>query len=81
MSEQLLIKTLKKLPASNKPNNFETLITELLSNLTKQHFRLAKAGYQAGRDISSDDVQSNVVAVECKRYAERYRLGTSFLMR
>lgn len=51
------------------PDGFEGLVALLLEALTGQHFNLAASGSQAGRDMSSSRLYSNVVAVECKRYS------------
>jgi hypothetical protein len=50
-------------------DGFEGLIANLLATLTGSRFALAKSGSQRGRDISSRRLDTNVIAVECKRYA------------
>ena len=50
-------------------DGFEGLITKLIEDLTGYSFCLATSGYQGGRDISSSGLNSNSIAVECKRYA------------
>jgi hypothetical protein len=49
---------------------FEGLVADLLEALTGRRFRLARAGSQAGRDMSLHEPNANVVAVECKRYGK-----------
>lgn len=61
---------LRKLPPSGL-KGFEGLIAELLSRLTNQQFDLAQSGSQHGRDLSSRSSQKNIIAVECKKYAEK----------
>lgn len=70
---------LRKLSPSG-PDGFEGLIAKLLSSLTDRRFSLAKSGAQAGRDISSRDAQSNVLAVECKRYLANTSLNDRELL-
>jgi hypothetical protein len=54
---------------------FERLVADLLEALTGRHFRLARAGSQAGRDMSLHEANANIVAVECKRYGEDTELN------
>lgn len=70
---------LRALPPTG-PDGFEGLIAKLLSSLTDRRFSLAKSGAQAGRDISSRDGQSNVIAVECKRYLQNTSLNDRELL-
>ena len=79
MTNQLL-DALRLLPPSGS-KGFEGLIALLLESLTGQLFCLAKAGSQAGRDMSSRYAQSNVIAVECKRYKNTTKLDTRELQR
>ena len=65
---------LKSLNASG-PEGFEGLIAKALEKLTGQTFHLAKSGSQRGRDISSNSLRGNVIAVECKRYASTTELN------
>ncbi|MEM9121251.1 MAG: hypothetical protein AAGD09_25735 [Cyanobacteria bacterium P01_F01_bin.56] len=58
---------LRDLKASGT-DGFEGLIARLIERLTERHFHLATSGYQEGRDISSSALNSNSIAVECKRY-------------
>lgn len=58
---------LRRIDASG-PLGFEGLIAQLLEKLTGLNFRLAKAGYQAGRDLGSRDWEANVITVEAKKY-------------
>ena len=74
-----LTELLKLLKASG-PNGFEGLIAALLELLTGRHFSLAISGSQAGRDMSSRDACANVVAVECKRYAQKTELDERELL-
>ncbi|WP_190555644.1 NACHT domain-containing protein, partial [Calothrix parietina] len=69
----LLSDALRKLKPSGE-NSFEGLIAQLLQDLTGQRFYLAQSGSQEGRDISSRDYGSNVLAVECKRYSKNTKL-------
>jgi len=62
------------------PDGFEGLIARLLEVLTGQHFRLARSGSQAGRDMSMRHPGCNVVAVECKRYGKETKLGERELL-
>jgi len=57
-----LIEQLLKLEPS-KINGFEGLMKLLIEELTGERFYLAKAGYQAGKDVSN-----NYIAIEAKRY-------------
>lgn len=69
MSNQLL-DALRKLKPSGV-QGFEGLVAQLLEALTERRFYLAKSGSQEGRDMSSGHYDSNVIAVECKRYLNR----------
>jgi hypothetical protein len=57
------------------PDGFEGLIAALLEELTGRHFDLATSGTQGGRDMSSRRSNTNVVAVECKRYGQNTELN------
>lgn len=70
---KIIIDSLRQMKPAG-PNGFEGLIAQLLKALTGHHFRLAKSGSQAGRDISSRDPGANVIAVECKRYGKTTEL-------
>ncbi len=61
-------------------NGFEGLIAKLLKALTGQHFHLAQSGTQSGRDMSSSCPNSNVIAVECKRYGKDTELNQRELL-
>ena len=74
-----LIKLLRALPPVGH-NGFEGLIAGLLEELTGSHFYLAKSGSQQGRDMSSRSANSNVLAVECKRYGEKSELDERELL-
>lgn len=65
-------------PSGHK--GFEGLISRLLSELTGLNFRLAKSGYQAGRDLGSRDFGANVIAVEAKRYGSSTSLNKRELL-
>ncbi|MHC5739471.1 NACHT domain-containing protein [Nostoc sp.] len=69
----LLSDSLRQLNASGD-NGFEGLIARLLEDLTGRRFYLAQSGSQEGRDMSSRDYGSNVLAVECKRYKKNTTL-------
>jgi hypothetical protein len=69
----LLSDALRQLDSSGA-KGFEGLIARLLEDLTGRRFYLAKSGSQEGRDISSRDYGSNVLAVECKRYKTNTKL-------
>lgn len=58
---------LRDLKASGS-EGFEGLIAKSIETLTGRHFHLASSGYQEGRDISSSTLNSNSIAIECKRY-------------
>lgn len=62
------------------PDGFEGLIAALLEALTGAHFNLAAAGSQQGRDMSSRQPSTNVVAVECKRYGQERELNERELL-
>jgi hypothetical protein len=61
-------------------DGFEGLIAKLLEKLTGQHFHLAQSGTQLGRDMSASRLNSNVVAVECKRYSSNTELNERELL-
>lgn len=44
------------------PDGFEGLIAILLESLTGRHFSLSKAGFQGGRDMSTDGRNTNILA-------------------
>lgn len=69
----LLSDALRQLDPSGE-KGFEGLIARLLEDLTGRRFYLAKSGSQEGRDMSSRDYGSNVLAVECKRYKTNTKL-------
>jgi hypothetical protein len=62
------------------PDGFEGLIAALLEGLAGRHFDLATSGAQEGRDMSSRRANSNVVAVECKRYGQNTELNERELL-
>jgi len=49
---------------------FEGLVAKLLSELTGNRFRLARSGYQAGRDGGSREYGVDVIFFEAKRYRD-----------
>ncbi len=49
---------------------FEGLIRELLERWTSELFRLARAGSQTGKDVTSDSPSGITLAVEMKRYKQ-----------
>ncbi|MGD2086407.1 MAG: hypothetical protein PVH61_09520 [Candidatus Aminicenantes bacterium] len=55
------------------PEGFEGLTAKLLEKLTGNKFYIAKAGYQAGKDMSTSGVSGNYIAVECKLYSQNTR--------
>lgn len=59
---------------------FEGLILKLLEKLTGERFYLAKAGYQAGKDMSTRGINGTCIAVECKRYGKNSRLDERELL-
>ena len=61
-------------------DSFEALIISLLEKLTGLPFYLAQSGSQEGRDISSRQQNSNVIAIECKRYKETTSLNKRDLL-
>lgn len=65
---------LKSLNASG-PEGFEGLIAKALETLTGRTFHLARSGSQRGRDISSNSLSGNAIAVECKRCASTTELN------
>lgn len=74
-----LIDVFRELPASGS-EGFEGLISSLLDDLTGHHFRLASAGYQAGRDMTARVLNGNIIAVECKRYGQDSELHERSLL-
>lgn len=78
MSNQLL-DVLRKLKPSGV-QGFEGLVARLLEALTGRRFYLAKSGSQEGRDMSSRHYDSNVIAVECKRYLNTTNLDERELL-
>lgn len=68
MNTQLL-EFLRRLPPSGS-DGFEGLVAKQLGFLTGRRFYLAQSGTQSGRDMTSDRQQSNVIAVECKRFGD-----------
>lgn len=56
------------------PDGFEGLIAKLLESLIGRRFFLAKAGFQGGRDMSTESRYGNIIAVECKKYLENTKL-------
>jgi hypothetical protein len=74
-----LVDTIRQISATG-PDGFEGLIAKLLAALTGRHFHLAKSGFQAGRDMSMRHPNSNVVAVECKRYGLETELDERSLL-
>lgn len=50
------------------PRGFEGLIRDLLEAWCGETFRLARTGSQHGKDATSSDDSSNVIAAEMKRY-------------
>src|SRR6266550_757005 len=74
-----LIVVLREIPPSGL-EGFEGLISSLLAALTGRHFRLASAGYQAGRDMTARIPNGNVIAVECKRYGRHNELDERALL-
>ena len=70
---QVLIDALRQLHSTGS-KGFEGLIAQLLEALTGRHFRLAHSGPQSGRDMSSSQLNSNVIVVECKRYGSSTEL-------
>lgn len=76
---QLLINALRKLHHSGQ-EGFEGLIAKLLETLTGRHFYLAQSGTQLGRDMSSSGSNSDVIAVECRRYGSKTELDERELL-
>lgn len=62
------------------PSGFEGLLAKMLTELTGLNFRLAKSGFQAGRDLSSREFGGNVIAVEAKRYGSSTELDERELL-
>ncbi|UCH94823.1 MAG: hypothetical protein JSV88_31830, partial [Candidatus Aminicenantes bacterium] len=59
---------------------FEGLIAKLLEKITGDRFYIAKAGYQAGKDLSTSGIRGNYIAVECKLYSPNTRAKESDLL-
>ncbi|GAB4230937.1 MAG: hypothetical protein Kow00121_59630 [Elainellaceae cyanobacterium] len=76
---QALVNALRNLHHSGQ-SGFEGLIAKLLEALTDRHFHLAQAGTQLGRDMSASGPNTNVIAVECKRYGEKTELNERELL-
>jgi len=76
---QILIDALRRLNPSGR-NGFEGLIAKLLEVLTGRHFHLAQAGTQLGRDMSASGSNTDVIAVECKRYGKDRELSERELL-
>jgi len=74
-----LLDALRKLKPSGV-QGFEGLVAQLLEALTGRRFYLAKSGSQEGRDMSSRHYDSNVIAVECKRYLNTTNLDERELL-
>ena len=74
-----LVEALRQLNPAGQ-NGFEGLIAKLLEALTGQHFHLAQSGTQLGRDMSASRPNSNVIAVECKRYGKDTKLDERELL-
>lgn len=66
-TNKYLYDILRKLKPTG-PDGFEGLIALLLESLTGRHFFLSKSGFQGGRDMSTDSRNTNIIAIECKRY-------------
>lgn len=62
------------------PDGFEGLIAILLESLTGRHFSLSKPGFQGGRDMSTEGRNTNIIAVECKRYQSDTGLNVKELL-
>lgn len=76
---QALIEALRNLhPSGHK--GFEGLIAKLLGVLTGRHFYLAQSGTQLGRDMSASGSNTDVIAVECKRYGSNTELDERELL-
>src|SRR5436305_15351695 len=74
-----LIETLRQLQAAG-PEGFEGLILNLLTQVTGRPFRLARSGFQAGRDMSAGSGGELVIAVECKRFGDKTDFDDSQLI-
>lgn len=61
-------------------DGFEGLIARLLESLTGRHFSLSKPGFQGGRDMSTNGRNTNIIAVECKRYQSNIALNERELL-
>lgn len=70
---QTLVNALRNLSPSGQ-NGFEGLIAQLLEVLTGRRFYLAQSGSQLGRDMSASASNTDVIAVECKRYGSKTKL-------
>ncbi len=79
MIGQVLSDEIRKLSPSG-PDGFEGLIAKLLTNLTGRRFYLAQSGSQSGRDMSSERLSGNILAVECKRYGKETELNERELL-
>ena len=73
-----LYKCLRSLPDTG-PAGLEGLVRDLLEQWTGQRFFLAKSGSQFGRDMRSEHLNRNVIAVESKNYEEKSRLTSQGL--
>ena len=62
------------------PDGFEGLIAILLESLIGRHFFLSKPGFQGGRDMSTEGRNTNIIAVECKRYQSKTDLDERELL-
>lgn len=69
MCSQLIDILYSKLEPSGS-KGFEGLIKSLIEKLTGYNFYLASSGSQYGRDISSENINDSVIAIECKRYGK-----------
>ncbi len=76
---QEIISALRELRATGQ-DGFEGLVRDLLTKLTGREIRLAKAGSQAGRDMSTGRAAEVVIAVECKRFNDDSRLDDRALL-
>ncbi len=75
----MLVELLRKLAATGH-DGFEGLIAGLLETLTGRQFHLARAGSQAGRDMTADRSGASLIAVECKRYGTATNLDVRELL-
>lgn len=76
---QELMDALRNLHPSGQ-QGFEGLIAKLLEVLTGRHFYLAQSGTQLGRDMSASGSNTDVIAVECKRYGRNTELDERELL-